>query len=290
MDDLQAFFDAYQTTIGFIGVNAILALSVWVTLYTGQLTLGNAAFMGIAAYTSALLTLKAQLPFPLALLCGALLAGAVSLPLGATVFRLRGVYLAIATLAFGEVVRVVILATPITGKGQGLVGIPPKTELWHIFASLLVIAYVCARLRISSVGRAWAAIREDEVAAASQGIPVHRYKLAAFVIGALIAGWAGGIAAHFNFAIQPDEYGFARAVQILVFAIVGGVPNVLGPILGAVLLTALPAALQPLQEFRDILQGAILVLVIVYLPRGLATLLDLRRAARLRSVGAQDVA
>ncbi len=290
MDDLRAFFDAYQTTIGFIGINAILALSVWVTLYTGQLTLGNAAFMGIAAYTSALLTLKAQVPFPLALLCGSLLAGAISVPLGATVFRLRGVYLAIATLAFGEVVRVVILATPITGRGQGLVGIPPKTELWHIFASLLVIAYVCARLRISSVGRAWAAIREDEVAAASQGIPVHRYKLAAFVIGALIAGWAGGIAAHFNFAIQPDEYGFARAVQILVFAIVGGVPNVLGPILGAALLTALPAALQPLQEFRDILQGAILVLVIVYLPRGLSTVFDLRRSARLRRVGAQDVA
>ena len=290
MDDLQAFFDAYQTTIGFVGLNAMLALSVWLTLYTGQLTLGNAAFMGIAAYGSALLTLKAGFPFPLALLCGALLAAAISLPLGATVFRLRGVYLAIATLAFGEVVRVAILAIPITGRGQGLVGIPVKTELWHIYASLLVIAYLCARLRISSVGRAWAAIREDEVAAASQGIPVRRYKLAAFVLGALIAGWAGGLAAHFDFAIQPDEYGFARAVQILVFAIVGGIPNVIGPILGAVVLTALPAVLQPLQEYRDILQGAILVIVIVYAPRGLATLLDVRRASRLRHVGAQDVA
>jgi branched-chain amino acid transport system permease protein len=290
MDDLQAFFDAYQTTIGIIGINAILALSVWLTLYTGQLTLGNAAFMGIAAYGSALLTLKAGFAFPLALLCGALLAAAISLPLGATVFRLRGVYLAIATLAFGEVVRVAILAIPITGRGQGLVGIPPKTELWHIFASLAVIAYLCSRVRLSSVGRAWAAIREDEVAAASQGIPVRRYKLAAFVLGAIIAGWAGGLAAHFDFAIQPDEYGFARAVQILVFAIVGGIPNVLGPILGAVLLTALPAVLQPLQEYRDILQGVILVLVIVYLPRGLVTLFELRRTARLRTVGAQDVA
>ncbi len=290
MEDLQAFFDAYQTTIGFIGINAILALSVWLTLYTGQLTLGNAAFMGIAAYGSALLTLKAGFPFPLALLCGALLAAAISLPLGATVFRLRGVYLAIATLAFGEVVRVAILAIPLTGRGQGLVGIPTKTELWHIYVSLLVIAYVCARLRISSAGRAWSAIREDEVAAASQGIPVQRYKLAAFVLGALIAGWAGGIAAHFNFAIQPDEYGFARAVQILVFAIVGGIPNVFGPIMGAIVLTGLPAVLQPLQEYRDILQGTILVIVIVYAPRGLATLLDVRRAARLRNVGAQDVA
>ena len=290
MDDFQQFLEAYQTTIGFIGVNALLALSVWLTLYTGQLTLGNAAFAGIAAYSSALLTMKANVPFPMALAAGAILAAAISLPLGATVFRLRGVYLAIATLAFGEVVRVVILAVPVTGRGQGLVGIPPKTELWHIFLSLVVIAYVCSRLRISSVGRAWAAIREDDVAAASQGIPIRRYQLAAFVIGALIAGWAGGLAAHFDFAIQPDEFGFARAVQILVFAVVGGIPNVFGPILGAVLLTALPAILQPLQEYRDIFQGVILVLVIVYLPRGLATLLQPRRTARLRTVGAEDVA
>jgi len=99
MDGIGQFFDTYQTTIGFVGLNAMLALSVWLTLYTGQLTLGNAAFAGIAAYSSALLTMKAGLPFPLALAGGALLAAAVSLPLGVTVFRLRGVYLAIATLA-----------------------------------------------------------------------------------------------------------------------------------------------------------------------------------------------
>ncbi|HVR89069.1 MAG TPA: branched-chain amino acid ABC transporter permease [Candidatus Limnocylindria bacterium] len=290
MEELQDFLLAYQTTIGFIGINALLALSVWLTLYTGQLTLGNAAFMGIAAYSSALLTLKAGLPFPLALACGALAAAAVAVPLGATVFRLRGVYLAIATLAFGEVVRVAILAIPITGKGQGLVGIPPKTELWHIFASLAIIAYVCARLRISRIGRSWAAIREDEIAAAGQGIAIRRYKLGAFVLGALIAGWAGGLAAHFNFAIQPDEFAFSRAVQILVFTVVGGIPNVFGPLLGALLLTALPEVLRPLQEYRDIFQGVILVLVIVYLPRGLVTVFELRRTARLRTVGAEDVA
>jgi branched-chain amino acid transport system permease protein len=290
MDDLVAFLAAYQTTIGVVGLNAMLALSVWLTLYTGQLTLGNAAFAGIAAYCSALLTMKAGFPFPFALACGAALAALVSVPLGATVFRLRGVYLAIATLAFGEIVRVAILAIPITGRGQGLVGIPPKTELWHIFVSLLIIAVALERLRRSTVGRAWAAIREDEVAAASQGIPVRRYQLAAFVLGALVAGWAGGLAAHFDFAIQPDEFGFARAVQILVFAVVGGIPNVLGPIAGALLFTALPAILQPLQEYRDIFQGVILVLVIVFLPRGLATVVELRRTARLRTIGAEDVA
>src|SRR3989442_8893413 len=118
---------------------------------------------------------------------GALAAGATGAPLGLTVFRLRGVYLAIATLAFGEVLRVVLLATPITGKGQGLNGIPPKTELWHIYLSVLVVAYLLWRTQGSTVGRAWAAVREDELAAASQGIDVRRYKLGAFVVGALVA-------------------------------------------------------------------------------------------------------
>ncbi|GAC1701650.1 MAG: branched-chain amino acid ABC transporter permease [Candidatus Limnocylindrales bacterium] len=290
MDDLTNLFLAYSTTIGVLGINGLLALSVWLTLYCGQLTLGNAAFMGIAAYSSALLTMRADVPFPLALLIGALLAGLVALPLGATVFRLRGVYLAIATLAFGEVIRVIILAIPATGKGQGLVGIPPTTEIWHIYLSLAVVTYVLSRLRLSTVGRAWSAIREDEVAAASQGIAVRRYKLLAFVLGALIAGLAGGLSAHFNFALQPDEFGFARAVQILVFTVVGGIPNVFGPLLGAFLLTALPEVLRPLQEYRDIFQGAVLVLVIVYLPRGLVTLFELRRTRRLQRVGAADVA
>jgi len=256
MDDLGDLFFAYSTTIGVLGINGLLALSVWLTLYCGQLTLGNAAFMGIAAYSSALLTMRADLPFPLALLAGMLLAGLVSLPLGATVFRLRGVYLAIATLAFGEVIRVVILAIPATGKGQGLVGIPAKSEVWHIYLALAIVTYLLARLRLSTVGRAWAAIREDEVAA----------------------------------ALQPDEFGFARAVQILVFAVVGGVPNVLGPLLGALLFTGLPEILRGLQEYRDIFQGVVLVLVIVYLPRGLVTLFQLRRTRRLQRVGAADVA
>ena len=290
MDDLGDLFFAYSTTIGVLGINGLLALSVWLTLYCGQLTLGNAAFMGIAAYSSALLTKRADLPFPLALLAGMLLAGLVSLPLGATVFRLRGVYLAIATLAFGEVIRVVILAIPATGKGQGLVGIPAKSEVWHIYLALAIVTYLLARLRLSTVGRAWAAIREDEVAAASQGIAVRRYKLLAFVLGALVAGLAGGLSAHFNFALQPDEFGFARAVQILVFAVVGGVPNVLGPLLGALLFTGLPEILRGLQEYRDIFQGVVLVLVIVYLPRGLVTLFQLRRTRRLQRVGAADVA
>lgn len=290
MEALQDFLRAYSTAIGSIGINALLALSVWVTLYAGQLTLGNAAFMGVGAYTAALLGMRAGVPFPASLAIGAAAAAVLAIPLGLTVFRLRGVYLAIATIGFGEVVRVVLLATPITGKGLGLNGIPPTTELWHIFLALGVVSYVLARVQGSTVGRAWAAIREDELAAASQGVPVRRYKLYAFVTGALIAGLAGGLSAHLNFSIEPGDFAFTRAVQILVFAVVGGIPNVLGPILGATLLTALPEILRPLRDYRDILQGVILILVIIYLPRGLVTIFQLRRTRQLRRVGAADVA
>src|SRR5206468_1841896 len=179
---------AYDSVDSKMGLPlALRALSTWLTLYAGQLTLGNAAFMAIGAYVSALLGRHLGTPFPIALVIGAIAAGATAAPLGLTVFRLRGVYLAIATLAFGEVVRVILLATPITGKGQGLNGIPPTTEIWHIYLSLAVVAYVLWRVQGSTVGRAWAAIREDETAAASQGIRVHRYKLGAFVSGALLA-------------------------------------------------------------------------------------------------------
>lgn len=290
MDAVVDFLRTYSTTIAVIGVSALLALSVWLTLYAGQLTLGNAAFMGVGAYVSALLGRHLDTPFPLALTIGAASAAVLALPLGAIVFRLRGVYLAIATLAFGEIVRVVLLATPITGKGQGLNGIPPKTELWHIYVSLAIVAYVLWRVQGSTIGRAWAAIREDEIASASQGIAVGRHKLAAFVIGALIAGWAGGLSAHVTFSIDPSDFGFTKAVQVLVFAVVGGIPNVLGPILGAVLFTALPELLRPLKDYRDIFQGAILLLVIIYLPRGLVTFVELRRTRRLARIGAADVA
>ncbi len=290
MDAVLDFFRTYSTTIAVIGVSALLALSVWLTLYAGQLTLGNAAFMGVGAYVSALLGRHLDTPFPLALCLGAVSAAVLAVPLGAIVFRLRGVYLAIATLAFGEIVRVILLATPITGKGQGLNGIPPKTELWHIYLSLSIVAYVLWRVQGSTLGRAWAAIREDEIASASQGIAVGRHKLAAFVIGALIAGWAGGLSAHVTFSIDPSDFGFAKAVQVLVVAVVGGIPNVLGPILGAGLFTALPELLRPLKDYRDIFQGTILLLVIIYLPRGLVTFVEVRRTRQLSRIGAADVA
>src|SRR2546426_6703069 len=256
MDAVADFFAAYSTTIAFVGINALLGLSVWVTLYAGQLTLGNAAFMAVGAYTAALLGGHLSVRFPLALAAGALVGAALAAPLGLVVFRLRGVSLAIATLAFGEVVRVILLATPMTGRGQGLNGIPPKTELWHIYLTLAVVAYVLWRVQGSVAGRAWAAIREDEVAAASQGISVRRYKLAAFVLGALVAAWAGGLSAHVTFSIHPTRLAFTKAGPILVFAVAAGPPNGLGPVFRAALFPAPPEGPPPVQDFPRRLQGA----------------------------------
>src|SRR5438046_361369 len=219
MDAIADFFRVYQTTIGVIGINALLALSVWLTLYAGQLTLGNAAFMAIGAYGSALLGMRAGVPFPLGLVLGSFFAAALALPLGLAVFRLRGVYLAIATIGFGEVVRVVLLTLPFTGKALGLNGIPPITELWHIYLSLALVAYVLWRVQGSTVGRAWAAIREDEIAAASQGIAIRRYKLAAVVAGAAIAARAGGLSAHPNVSLEPGGFRVHPPVPILVIAV-----------------------------------------------------------------------
>src|SRR2546425_1197466 len=199
MDAIADFLATYSTTFAIVGINALLALSVWLTLYAGQLTLGNAAFMAIGAYTSALLGRHLGAPFPLALAAGA-------------------------------------------------------------------------------------------VAAGSQGIAVRRYKLAAFVLGALLAAWAGGLSAHVTFSIDPNDFAFTKAVQILVFAVVGGTPNVVGPILGATVFTALPELLRPFKDYRDIFQGAILLAVIIYLPRGIVTLAELRKTRRLAEIGAADVA
>src|SRR5256885_14217783 len=172
MDEILDFLRRYSPGTALRGISALRALSVWATLSAGQLRLGNAAFMGVGAYVSALLGRHLDTPFPLALLLGALAAAVIAVPLGVTVFRLRGVYLAIATLAFGEIVRVILLATPITGKGQGLHRIPPTTELWHIYVSLAVVAYVLWRVQGSDLGAAWAGVREDATAASSLRISV----------------------------------------------------------------------------------------------------------------------
>jgi branched-chain amino acid transport system permease protein len=278
----SVFWSTYNTLFYTVGVHSMLALSIYLTLSCGLLSLGNAAFMGIGAYTAALATLRLDLPFGEALALGGLLPGLVALVIGIPTLRLSGVYLAMATLGFGEVVRVIFLNLEITGGSMGLSGIPMKTQLWHIVAILAVLVYGFVRLRRSKIGRAFEAIKEDETAAQVMGINITSYKLLAFVMGAIIAGVAGGLNAHFTFFVSPREYGFDPAVDILTGAILGGTGSFVGPMVGSAILAILPELLRFLKAFRLAVNGLILILVVIYLPNGIW---DRKLFARFRRKG-----
>jgi branched-chain amino acid transport system permease protein len=232
--------------------------------------MANAAFMGIGAYAAALLTMNAGAPFPVALAGGMAAPAVVAFVIGRPTLRLSGVYLAMATLAFGEVVRIFVLNTEgWTGGALGLNGIPPLTEWWHVALALALACVVLALLRRSKVGRAFEAIKLDETAAGLMGIDVNAHKMLAFVLGAMLAGLAGALNAHLTFFIGPNEYGFDRGVEILTMTILGGVNGLMGPISGAVVLTLLPELLRGLADFRSVVNGLILVVIVLFLPRGL---------------------
>ncbi|CAA9571436.1 MAG: Branched-chain amino acid transport system permease protein LivM [uncultured Thermomicrobiales bacterium] len=284
-----------ETLLRLMAINAILALSIYLTLACGQLSLANAAFMGIGAYLSAVLTLNRGWPFPAVLLAAMAAPAVVALIVGLPALRLRGVFLAIATIGLGEVLRVVIINVRATGGAEGISRIPVKTQGWHLALALAAAAFIAWRLRGSRMGYAFEAIREDETVARTMGINTTFYKLTAFILGAALAGLAGALRAHFVRAITPADFGFALATEILTFAIVGGVVSFLGPILGAVLLTILPELLRyvglPPGWPRLLLNGTILLLVILFLPNGLISLVTgrRRREAPLSSSDPPDV-
>lgn len=278
---MEDFYLAYQSLIAFVGINALLALSVYATLSCGQLSLANAGFMAIGAYTGALLTLHApQIPFAAVLIASAVLPAIIAVPLGLPVLRLRGVFLAIATIGFGEVVRLAFVNWDFTNGALGLVAIPQRTQPWILWLCVVLVIFVLGRLRGSRTGYALEAIREDETAARTMGIETRRYKLAMLALGAAIAGLAGALEAHFTFIVSPAGYGFGRVVDMLVQAVVGGTALFIGPVVGATFLTVLPEILRELGSrlglapgpFRLFLNGAILLVVILYLPDGIISL------------------
>ena len=271
----DGFWAIYSSVIFGIGINAMLALSIYLTLSCGLLSLANAAFMGIGAYAAAMITMQTSLSFPVALLASAVTPAIVALAIGVPTLRLSGVYLAMATLGFGEVVRVIVLNLDITGGPMGLNGIEQKTEWWHIALLLAVMLFGLARMRRSKVGRAFEAIKEDEIAARLMGVNVGRYKLIAFVMGAVIAGIAGGLNAHYTFTIGPANYGFENAVDILTMAVFGGTSNLIGPLVGSFTLSVLPELMSSLKDFR-----LILIIVILYLPKGICDPAKLRQWRR----------
>ena len=271
--DPVSFWNTHTLLISQIGVNGILAASMFLVLYSGQLSLAAPGFMAIGAYTSAILDVNAHVPLPLATVAAVLLAGVVGVLVGLPVLRLRGVFLAIATIGFVEATRLgVILNLPITGEGLGFKNPDADaTAVAPALISLVVVVFLAWRLTKGRLGNAWAAIRQDEIAALSQGIQVARYKLIAFTLSALMAGYAGALEAHLYFDIDPSDaqYGVTRAVQVLTFAVLGGSGFVIGPVVGALIVTLLPYIFAGQGIYLNVAIGIFLIAVIVFRPQGI---------------------
>jgi branched-chain amino acid transport system permease protein len=270
--DPVGFYNTHTLLIAQVGINSILAASIFIVLFSGQLSLAAPGFMAIGAYTSVLMGQQWSTPLSLNIVCGTLLAGVAGVVVGLPVLRLRGVFLAIATIGFIEALRFgVILNLPITGEGLGLTNpdADPLGGLNLVLISVAVVVFLLWRLTKGKLGHAWSAIRQDELAALSQGINVSRYKLIAFVVSALLAGFAGALESHLNFFVDPNEYGVPRTVQVLTFAVLGGTGTIFGPVVGAIFITTLPEIVRQVADYRDLVSGAILILVIIFRPQGI---------------------
>jgi branched-chain amino acid transport system permease protein len=270
MNVLADFYAAHSKLIDQVGIDALLALSLSISLQAGQLALAQAAFMGVAAYISAVLALNAHwtlLPAMLvATLCSTIVAGLLALP----VRRLRGIFLAIATIAFGEIVRIVANNLTISGGAEGLSGIPPDATTPWIYGTLVIVSTGLWFFSRTKFALAIALVREDESAARGVGVDVGLVRFTTLAIGGAIAGLAGALYAHSNFFITPADFGFGRMEQILVWCVIGGITSPLGAAIGAALLTILPEAIRALADYRDFVNGIILLVVVLFAPRGLA--------------------
>lgn len=260
----------YLQIIILVGINIIMASSLnLITGFTGQLSIGHAAFVSVGAYASALATLKLGFPFFASLLCGGLVAAFFGILIGIPTLKLKGDYLAIATLGFGEIVRIVFLNLEITGGAVGLRGIPKDTTLTWVIISVIVTLFVLYRIIRSRVGRALIAIREDETAAESMGINTTYYKILAFGVGAFFAGLGGGLFSHYFRYIQPNSFGFLKSIEYLCMVVLGGLGNMWGSIIGAAALTAIPEFLRASADYRQLFYGAILVIMMRLRPQGI---------------------
>ncbi|WP_374250333.1 branched-chain amino acid ABC transporter permease [Xanthobacter sp.] len=261
----------YESLVLSIGINSLLALSVYLVLATGQLFLAQGAFMAIGAYTSAMLSLNCGLSLPVTLVMAMTVSGLTAFAVCWPMLRLSGVYLGIATIAFGEVLRAIIINSEPLGGALGLNGIPTSASPVFIYGCVLVCIAGCFAAVRSKVGRAMEAIRSDETAAQVLGINVFRYKMAIVVVAAMIASAAGVLNAHSHSSISPEDFSFEATVTILSFAIMGGVSSPVGAVLGAAILTSLPEALRGLADYRSLINGLIIVLVVAFRPEGLVS-------------------
>lgn len=267
---LEVLNSYYTQILIVICINIILAVGLNMIIgFTGQLALGHAGFMSVGGYAAAILTLKLHLPFPIVLLAGGLVAALFGLIIGIPTLRLKGDYLAISTLGFGEIIRVLIINIDALGGARGLAGIPKETNFAIVFFITVTIILIIRNLMTSSHGRAMLSVREDEIAAEAMGINTTKYKIMAFVMAAFFAGIAGGLYAHYFMFLDPKSFDFLRSTEILTFVVLGGMGSISGSALAAAVLTVLPEALRPIAEYRMVIYSASLILLMIFRPQGL---------------------
>jgi branched-chain amino acid transport system permease protein len=270
----------YEGVLASVGINILLALSAYAILATNRLSLGNAGFMAIGAYVSSYLTVDRGLDLYLAVAIGGATSVAVALLIGRPVLRLQGIYFVMVTLAFGEVTRTFFQNFEPTGGAYGMRGMYGVT-LEIIYGVVVVVVLLFLAFDLSRAGRLCYAVRDDDEAARSVGINIVAVRLAAFAWGALIAGIAGALFAHYALYIESSNFNFMISASAVLFVILGGVQTFWGAIIGAVVFTILPEGLRFLADWRLTAYGAILVLMMVLRPEGMITLQSLRRARRM---------
>lgn len=267
------------------GINIILALSLnLVNGVTGQFSIGHAGFMAVGAYVSAAFTVygaprllggaaspegaAGAAAFLLAILLGGVVSAAAGFLVGLPSMRLRGDYLAIVTLGFGEIIRVIILNIDAVGGARGFAGVPERSNLAWVSGAAIVTFVAIRNLLGSTHGRAWLAIREDEIAAEALGVPTTRYKVTAFVIGAFFAGVAGALFAHYIY-LHTNSFTFMKSIEVIIMIVLGGMGSLTGSVLGAIILTALPELLRFASSDRLIVYSLLLVVLMIARPQGI---------------------
>ena len=277
----------YYQIIILAGINIVLAVSLNLTNgIAGQFSIGHAGFFAVGAYVSASLSyyggpaIRAITTFLppvgqdavvllIALACAALATSVAGLMVGIPSLRLRGDYLAIVTLGFGEIIRVLILNIDAVGGARGFVGIPKLSNFfWVYLLAAAAIATVWNLVR-SSYGRAFIAIRENEIAAQAMGVDVTRHKVMAFVIGAVFAGMAGCLFGHYTMYLHTNSFTFVKSFEIIIMVAIGGLGSIEGAVLGAVFLTVLPEAFRGFEGYRMIIYSLALILIMIFRPQGM---------------------
>ncbi len=264
--------DYLQATLATICINIVLAVSLnLITGFTGQFSLGHAGFMSIGAYVCAIITINnpTTVGFIMGIIAGAIAAALVGAVVGLPTLRLRGDYLAIATLGMAEIIKIVFLNLEITNGAAGLQGIPQFVNWTWMFVFTAGTVLIITNFLKSSHGRACISIREDEIAAESMGINTTKYKVISFTLGAFFAGVAGGLYASFFFFLKPDLFGFLKSVDVLVIVVLGGLGSISGSIIAAVLLAIISTFLQSFSEVRMIIYALLLIILMLFRPQGL---------------------